>query len=114
MFDPRPLCCSSLTTAVGGTKDTNFVDSESPYRGTNQAPGFKDFCHIPLGPCSGFKAKHCNFLLFLFLFVFIFLFFFFLRHIGLLFMGVLNLIKVVNETSVGFAKSRRSGSFSAY
>ena len=35
MFDPRPLCCSSLTTAVGGTKDTNIVDSESPYRGTN-------------------------------------------------------------------------------
>ena len=31
MFDPRPLCCSSLTTAVGGTKDTNIVDSESPY-----------------------------------------------------------------------------------
>ena len=27
MFDPRPLCCSSLTTAVGGTTDTNFVDS---------------------------------------------------------------------------------------
>ena len=38
MFDPRPLCCSSLTTAVGGTKDTNFVDSESPYRGTNHTP----------------------------------------------------------------------------
>ena len=36
MFDPRPLCCSSLTTAVEGTKDTNIVDSESPYRGTNQ------------------------------------------------------------------------------
>ena len=35
MFDPRPLCCSSLTTAIGGTKDTNIVDSESPYRGTN-------------------------------------------------------------------------------
>ena len=32
---PTPLCCSSLTTAVGGTKDTNIVDSESPYRGTN-------------------------------------------------------------------------------
>ena len=30
MFDPRPLCCSSLTTAVGGTKDTNFVDSAHP------------------------------------------------------------------------------------
>ena len=39
MFDPRPLCCSSLTTAVGGTKDTNIVDSESPYRGTNQEVG---------------------------------------------------------------------------
>ena len=36
MFDPRPLCCSSLTTVVGGTKDTNIVDSESPYHGTNQ------------------------------------------------------------------------------
>ena len=36
MFDLRPLYCSSLTTAVGGTKDTNFVDSQSPYRGTNQ------------------------------------------------------------------------------
>ena len=30
MFDPRPLCCSSLTTAVGGTTDTNFVDSAHP------------------------------------------------------------------------------------
>ena len=39
MFDPRPLCCSSLTTAVGGTKYTNIVDSESPYRGTNQLLG---------------------------------------------------------------------------
>ena len=36
VFDPRPLYCSSLTTAVGGTKDTNFVDSGSPYCGTNQ------------------------------------------------------------------------------
>ena len=30
MFDPRPLCCSSLTTAVGGTTDKNFVDSAHP------------------------------------------------------------------------------------
>ena len=37
MFDPRLLCCSSLTTAVGGTKDTNIVDSKSPYRGTNHS-----------------------------------------------------------------------------
>ena len=35
MFDPRPLYCSSLTTAVGGTYDINFVDSGSPYCGTN-------------------------------------------------------------------------------
>ena len=41
MFDPRPLYYSSLTTAVGGTKDTNFVDSESPYRGMNQAAGIR-------------------------------------------------------------------------
>ena len=49
-----------------------------------------------------------------FLFLFLFLFFYFLRYIGLLFMGVLNLLKVVNETRVGFAKFRRLGSFSAY
>ena len=30
MFDPRPLCYSSLTTAVGGTTYTNFVDSAHP------------------------------------------------------------------------------------
>ena len=30
MFDPRPLYCISLTTAVGGTTDTNFVDSAHP------------------------------------------------------------------------------------
>ena len=42
MFDPRPLCCSSLTTTVGGTKDTNIVDSESPYHGTNRAQRFHE------------------------------------------------------------------------
>ena len=30
VFDPRPLYCSNLTTAVGGTKDTNFIDSDHP------------------------------------------------------------------------------------
>ena len=30
MFDPRPLCYSILTTAVGGITDTNFVDSAHP------------------------------------------------------------------------------------
>ena len=67
-----------------------------------RAPGFKGFRHIPLGPCSGFKAKRCNFSSFFFLF----LFFYFGRHIGLLFMGVHNLLHVVNETRVGFAKFR--------
>ena len=33
---------------------------------------------------------------------------------NLLFMGVLNLLKVINETRVGFAKFKRLGSFSAY
>ena len=82
-----------------------------------KASGFKDFRHIPLGPCLGFKAKRWNFLFsffFLFLFLFLSTSFYFGRHIGLLFIGVLNLLKVVNETRVGFAKSRRLGSSSAY
>ena len=43
-----------------------------------RAPAFKGFRHIPLGPCSGFKAKRHNFSFsfssFLFLFAFSFLF----------------------------------------
>ena len=36
MFDPRPLYCSSLTTAVVGTYVyINFVDFSSAYCGTN-------------------------------------------------------------------------------
>ena len=42
------------------------------------------------------------FLLFLFLF---FTSFYFGRHIDLLFMGVLNLLKVVNDTRVGYCKA---------
>ena len=43
-----------------------------------RASGFKGFCHIPLGPCSGFKAKRHNFyfsfssVIFLFAFSFLF------------------------------------------
>ena len=73
----------------------------------------------------GFQGKALQFSsfsfssLFLFLFIFVFLFFLFLffssfyfgRHIGLLFMGFLNLLKVVNETRVGFAKFRRFRQF---
>ena len=47
MFDPRPLCYSSLTTAVGGTKDTNIVDSESPYRGTNHQESLRLYVQRP-------------------------------------------------------------------
>ena len=43
-----------------------------------RASGFKGFRHIPLGPCSGFKAKrhdfYFSFSFFLFLFAFSFLF----------------------------------------
>ena len=43
-----------------------------------KASGFKGFLHIPLGPCSGFKAKrhgfYSSFSSFLFLFAFSFLF----------------------------------------
>ena len=48
-----------------------------------RASGFKGFRHIPLGPCSGFKARRHDFyfsfssFLFLFLFAFSFPFFFF-------------------------------------
>ena len=76
MFDPRPLCCSSLTTAVGGTTDTNFVDSAHPtvarisslrYRGRVAVPQSADlreeilrefYCsHFPVHP-SGTKMYH--------------------------------------------------------
>ena len=41
-----------------------------------RASGFKGFRHIPLGPCSGFKAKLYDFI---FLFFFFFFFFSFLE-----------------------------------
>ena len=58
---------------------------------------------LVVGLCSGFKASVAIF----FFFFFFFTSFYFGRHIGLLFMGVLNLLKVVNKTRVGFAKFRR-------
>ena len=84
------------STRVANTK------SVTPNKLRFRAPGFKGFRHIPLGPCSGFKAKRCNFSSFSFLFIFFLFSFYFGRHIGLLFMGVLNLLKVVNETRVGY------------
>ena len=59
-------------TRVANTK------SVTPNQLRFRAPGFKGFCHIPLGPCSGFKAKrhgfYSSFSSFLFLFSFSFLF----------------------------------------
>ena len=62
---------------------------------------------MPLGPCSGFKAKRCNFSSFSFSF---------LLEDTLAFYswGSLTYLKVVNETRVGFAKFRRLSSSSAY
>ena len=54
-----------------------------------RASGFKGFCHIPLGPCSGFKAKLHDFyfsfiyFFFFFSFSFFFLFSFLEDYIGL-------------------------------
>ena len=39
-----------------------------------RASGFKGFRHIPLGPCSGFKAKRHDFYFFIFLLFFFFSF----------------------------------------
>ena len=60
------------STSVANTK------SMTPNQLRFRASGFKGFRHIPLGPCSGFKAKrhgfYFSFSSFLFLFAFSFLF----------------------------------------
>ena len=67
------------------TRVTN-TKSMTPNQLRFRASGFKGFRHIPLGPCSGFKAK-CHdfiFLFLLFFFFLLFLFFSFLEdYIGL-------------------------------
>ena len=68
------------------TRVTN-TKSMTPNQLRFRASGFKGFRHIPLGPCSGFKAKLHDFifLFLLFFFFFLFLFFSFLEdYIGLL------------------------------
>ena len=59
-----------LSTHVTNTK------SMTPNQLRPRASGFKGFRHIPLGPCSGFKAKRHDFLFFFFFFSFYFCFFF--------------------------------------
>ena len=58
------------------TRVTN-TKSMTPNQLRFRASGFKGFRHIPLGPCSGFKAKRHAFI-FLFLLFFFFLLFLFI------------------------------------
>ena len=67
-------------TRVANTK------SMTPNQLRFKASGFKGFHHIPLGPCSGFKAKSHSFYYYYFLFFsfsFCFFFFFLEDYIGL-------------------------------
>ena len=57
------------------TRVTN-TKSMTPNQLRFRASGFKGSRHIPLGPCSGFKAKRHDFYFFLFLLSFSFCFFF--------------------------------------
>ena len=53
-----------LFTRIGNTK------SMTPNQSRFRAPGFKGLFHIPLGPCSGFKAKRHSIHLTIFFFLF--------------------------------------------
>ena len=69
------------STSVANTK------SMTPNQLRFRASGFKGFRHIPLGPCSGFKAKRHGFYFYFssFLFLFAFSFHFHLEdYIGIL------------------------------
>ena len=60
----------------------------------------------------GFQGKALQFLFFFFSFSFFFLFLFFSRRrIGLLSTGVLNLLKVVNNTRIGYCKAKEVAQF---
>ena len=86
-------------TRVANTK------SMTPNQLRFRATGFKGFRHIPLGPCSGFKAKRHDFLFFFFFFSFFFLFLFlFGRQHWSSYMGNTNLLWDVNRSKAGFAK----------
>ena len=89
-----------LSTHVANTK------SMTPNQLRLRASGFKGFRHIPLGPCSGFKAKCHDFYFSFssFLFLFAFSFFSFLEdYIGLQ-MGNINISWVANMPKAGYAK----------
>ena len=64
-----------LSTRVANTK------SMTPNQLRFRASGFKGFRHIPLGPCSGFKAKRHGFYSSFSSFLFLFVFYFFIFHL---------------------------------
>ena len=88
-----------LSTRVANTK------SVTPNQLRFRALGFKGFRHLPLGPCSGFKAKRHDFYFYFssFLFLFIFAFSFGRLHWSS-YMGNTNLLWVVNRSKADFAK----------
>ena len=72
-----------------------------------KASGFKDFRHIPLGLCSGFKAKRHNFSFpfFSFYFSFLFFLFFFGKTHWSFYSGGPDLLKVVKSTRLDFCRA---------
>ena len=88
------------------TRVTN-TKSMTPNQLRFRASGFKGFRHIPLGPCSGFRAKlhdfYFSFSSFLFLFSFSFLFLFGRLHWSSN-MGKTNLSWVASMPKSGYAK----------
>ena len=80
MFDPKPLCCSSLTTAVGGTTDTNFVDSAHPTVARIRHRSLKAFAIYPSDRARVSRQSVMAFIL-LFLLFFFFFSFSFLFHL---------------------------------
>ena len=66
-----------LAKLYPSTRVTN-TKTMTPNQLRFRAPGFKGFRHIPLGPCSSFKAKrhdiHISFSSFFFFLLFLFLF----------------------------------------
>ena len=84
-----------LSTHVANTK------SMTPNQLRFRASGFKGFRHIPLGPCSGFKAKHHDFYSSFSSFLFLFSFSFRRLHWSS-FTGNTNLLCLFSNKELGY------------
>ena len=74
MFDPRPLCCSSLTTAVGGTTDQILlIPLTLPWHESNGAVA-GDGALVQVRSCGTLVILITSFGEFLLYFIVIFLF----------------------------------------